>query len=140
MFLASSEKISFPANKKVVTYYFWEATGNIEILKKKNGSRRIQKKERKEKEPVCYECRKPGHLRPDCLRLKKTSQTEKSKKHHKKFKRKALAAAWENEEATSSDSSSSSSEKEQVNLALIVGLDESLVLNPWLHGPQPKET
>ncbi|MQL94742.1 hypothetical protein Taro_027400 [Colocasia esculenta] len=39
--------------------------------KKKNGSRRIQKKDRKEKEPVCYECRKPVHLRPDCPKLKK---------------------------------------------------------------------
>ncbi|MQL85163.1 hypothetical protein Taro_017678 [Colocasia esculenta] len=94
------------------------------LKKKKNGSRRIQRKEKKENEPVCYECRKPGHLRPDCLRLKKTGQTEKSKKLHKKFKRKAMATAWENEEDTSSDSSSSSSEKEQVNLAVMVGLDE----------------
>ncbi|MQL75644.1 hypothetical protein Taro_008013 [Colocasia esculenta] len=94
------------------------------LKKKKNGSRRIQRKEKKEKELVCYECIKLGHLRPDCPRLKKTGQTEKSKKQHKKFKRKVMAAAWENEEDTSSDSSSSSSEKEQVNLALMVGLDE----------------
>ncbi|MQM01830.1 hypothetical protein Taro_034589 [Colocasia esculenta] len=86
------------------------------LKKKKNGSRRIQKKERKEKEPVCYECKKPGQLRPDCPRLKKTGQTEKFKKYHKKFKRKAMAAAWENEKATSSDLSSSSSEKEQDSL------------------------
>ncbi|MQM08249.1 hypothetical protein Taro_041103 [Colocasia esculenta] len=79
------------------------------LKKKKNGSRGIQKKERKEKESVCYECRKPGHLRPDYPKLKKTGQPEKSKKKHKKFKRKAMAAAWENEEATSSESSSSES-------------------------------
>ncbi|MQL97085.1 hypothetical protein Taro_029768 [Colocasia esculenta] len=84
------------------------------LKKKKNGSRRIQRKEKKEKEPVFYECRKPGHLRPDCLRLKKTGQTEKPKKQHKKFKRKVMAAAWENDEATSSVSSSSDSEKEQI--------------------------
>ncbi|MQM12366.1 hypothetical protein Taro_045284 [Colocasia esculenta] len=86
------------------------------LKKKKNISRRIQKKERKEKDPVCYECRKPGHLRPDCPKLKKTGQPEKSKKKHKKFKRKAMAAAWENEEATSSESSSSELEKEQDSL------------------------
>ncbi|MQL70632.1 hypothetical protein Taro_002934 [Colocasia esculenta] len=85
------------------------------LKKKKNGSRRIQKKEKKEKEPVCYERRKPGHLRPDCPRIKKTGQPKKSKKKHKKFKRKAMAAAWENEEATSSES-----EKEQVE-SLIQG-------------------
>ncbi|MQM06843.1 hypothetical protein Taro_039673 [Colocasia esculenta] len=81
--------------------------------KKKNGSRRIQKKDKKEKEPVCYECRKPGHLRPDCPKLKKTSQLEKPKKKHKKFKRKAMAAAWDKEEVSTLDSSSSESEKEQ---------------------------
>ncbi|MQM11664.1 hypothetical protein Taro_044573, partial [Colocasia esculenta] len=83
------------------------------LKKKKNGSRRFQKKERKEKEPVCYECRKPRHLRPDCPRLKKTGQPKKSKIKHKKFKRKAMAATWKNEETTYSESSSSESEKEQ---------------------------
>ncbi|MQM12379.1 hypothetical protein Taro_045296 [Colocasia esculenta] len=35
-----------------------------------------------------------------------------------------MAAAWDNEEATTSESSSSDSKKEQVSLALMVGLDE----------------
>ncbi|MQM15030.1 hypothetical protein Taro_047967 [Colocasia esculenta] len=92
-------------------------TGDMRILKKKkNGSRRIQKKEKKQKEPVYYECRKHGHLRPDCPKLKKTGQPEKSKKKHKKFKRKAMAAAWDNEEVSISDSSSSDSEEEQDSL------------------------
>ncbi|MQL67951.1 hypothetical protein Taro_000259, partial [Colocasia esculenta] len=92
------------------------------LKKKKNGSRRIQKKEKKEKEPVCYECRKPGNLRPDCPKLKKTGQPEKFKKQHKKFKRKAMATAWENDEATTSESSSSDSEKEQ-EIFLLFSLD-----------------
>ncbi|MQM16969.1 hypothetical protein Taro_049929 [Colocasia esculenta] len=83
------------------------------LKKKKNGSKRIQKKDKKEKEPVYYECRKPRHLRPDCPRLKKTGQLEKSKKKHKKYNKKVMVAAWDNEEVSSSDSSSSDSEKEQ---------------------------
>ncbi|MQM15958.1 hypothetical protein Taro_048911 [Colocasia esculenta] len=75
-------------------------------------------KDSKEKELVCYECRKPGHLRPDCPRLKKTGQPKKSKKKHKKFKRNAMAAAWDNEEATTSESSSSDFEKEQDSLGV----------------------
>ncbi|MQM19994.1 hypothetical protein Taro_053007, partial [Colocasia esculenta] len=81
-------------------------------------------------EPVCYQCRKSGHLRLDSLRLKKTGQQDKSKKkqisdeNHKKCKRKAMAAAWDNKEVATSDSSSSDSEKEQASLALMVGLDD----------------
>ncbi|MQM04787.1 hypothetical protein Taro_037594 [Colocasia esculenta] len=92
------------------------------LKKKKNGSRRIQKKDKKKKEPVCYECRKPGHLRPNCLRLKKIGQQDKSKKKqisdekHKNFKRRAMTAAWDNEEVSTSDSSSSYSKKDQDNL------------------------
>ncbi|MQM14752.1 hypothetical protein Taro_047687 [Colocasia esculenta] len=103
------------------------------LKKKKNRSRRIQKKEKKEKELVCYECRKPGHLRLDCPKLKKTGQPEKFKKKYKKFKRKAMAAAWDIEEVTTSSSSSSESEKEQVNLALMAGLDE---VEPLIQGEQ----
>ncbi|MQM19399.1 hypothetical protein Taro_052403, partial [Colocasia esculenta] len=103
------------------------------LKKKKNGSRRIQKKERKEKEPVCYECRKPGHLRPDCPKLKKVGQLEKSKKQHKKFKRKAMAAAWNNDEAKSSESSSSKSEKVQKILINFVITKKVEIVEPLLY-------
>ncbi|MQM17309.1 hypothetical protein Taro_050277 [Colocasia esculenta] len=58
------------------------------LKKKKNGSRRIQKKEKKEKEPVCYECKKPGHLRPDCPRLKKIGQLENLRRSTRNSKEK----------------------------------------------------
>ncbi|MQL99129.1 hypothetical protein Taro_031847 [Colocasia esculenta] len=59
------------------------------LKKKKNESRMIQRKEKKEKEPVCYECRIPEHLRPDCPRLKKTGQTESPRSSTKSSKEKS---------------------------------------------------
>ncbi|MQL76927.1 hypothetical protein Taro_009321 [Colocasia esculenta] len=100
------------------------------LKKKKNGSKRIQKKDKKEKEPVCYECRNPGHLRPNCLRLKKIGQQDKSKKKHKKYKKKAMTIAWDNEEVSSSDSSSSDSKKDKSNLSS--SYPKSTSVNPKL--------
>ncbi|GAV67505.1 LOW QUALITY PROTEIN: zf-CCHC domain-containing protein/DUF4219 domain-containing protein, partial [Cephalotus follicularis] len=53
------------------------------------------KEEKEEKEVICYECDKPGHIRPECPKLKK-----------KKDKKKAMIATW-------SDSDESSSEDEE---------------------------
>ncbi|XP_057999323.1 uncharacterized protein LOC131178382 [Hevea brasiliensis] len=52
--------------------------------------KRIFKKDKGESSkrdpPICFECNKPGHIRMDCPKLKKT---------FKKFKKKALKATWD---------------------------------------------
>lgn len=39
------------------------------------------KDENKGKDIVCYECKKPGHIKPDCPFLKKTKGNPGKKKH-----------------------------------------------------------
>ena len=56
---------------------------------------------------ICYECKKPGHVRPECPQVKGSN---------KKVKRRAMLAAWGN----SSDDDSSDEENEQANLCFIV--------------------
>ncbi|PKA50076.1 hypothetical protein AXF42_Ash021107 [Apostasia shenzhenica] len=102
------------------------SSGDEEALmkKKRNFSRRAQKKPFKPKEKkestsknkeddiVCYECKKPGHIKPNCPLLK----TRKVKK-----KKKALVATW-------SDSDSSTSEEDEknevANLCLMANIDD----------------
>ncbi|GAV79432.1 zf-CCHC domain-containing protein, partial [Cephalotus follicularis] len=49
------------------------------------------KSDKEEKEVICYECNKPGHIRSDCPKLKKKDQ------------RKAMIATWSNSDDSSSD-------------------------------------
>ncbi|MQL79697.1 hypothetical protein Taro_012144 [Colocasia esculenta] len=93
-------------------------------FKKNKEYKKQEGRDSKKTEPICYECNKPGHLRPDCLRLKKTGQPEKSKKLHKKFKRKAMAAAWDNSSDSDSELSSSSEEEDKANLAFMANTEE----------------
>ncbi|PKA52920.1 hypothetical protein AXF42_Ash001901 [Apostasia shenzhenica] len=97
---------------------------NALMKKKRNFSRRAQKKSFKPKEKkestsknkeddiVCYECKKSGHIKPNCPLLK----TRKVKK-----KKQALVATW-------SDSDSSTSEEDEknevVNLCLMANIDD----------------
>ncbi|GAV68040.1 zf-CCHC domain-containing protein/UBN2 domain-containing protein, partial [Cephalotus follicularis] len=56
-----------------------------------------------QREPTCYECKKPGHFKNECPNLKKKEQFKKKNEYFKK--KKAMVATW-------SDSDSSSSEEE----------------------------
>lgn len=68
---------------------------------KKNFSNQKESKSEKSKkdEVICYECKKPGHIRTDCPLLKSS----------KKSKKKAMKATWDD-----SDESGSESENEEV--------------------------
>ncbi|GAV87747.1 zf-CCHC domain-containing protein, partial [Cephalotus follicularis] len=71
-----------------------------------------------EKEVICYKCNKPGHIRPDCPKLKK-----------KKDKKKAMIATWIN----SDDSSSDDDENEEIaNIAFMAMEDENEVCSSSL--------
>ena len=91
---------------------------NRKFIKKGEISRDKKKEKDKEKDqgPVCYECKKSGHLRYDCPLLNSSLR--------KKMK-KALFGAWTDNE----DSSSSSNEEETtntVNLCLMALEDEDV--------------
>ena len=66
-------------------------------------------KKHNNKEPICYNCGKSGHIKADCFKKKKDEKPkeaikEKKKKSYKKGKR-AMAAAWSHEDVSSSESS-----------------------------------
>ncbi|MQL69927.1 hypothetical protein Taro_002249 [Colocasia esculenta] len=92
----------------------------------------------KKSEPICYECKKPGHIKAECLKLKKAKF--KKKDHSKKFrkhKKKAMAAAWSNDSDSDSESSSSEEEEEKANLAFMENIEEKGVLrdSDWESAP-----
>ncbi|MQM01708.1 hypothetical protein Taro_034460 [Colocasia esculenta] len=75
-------------------------------------------------EPICYECKKPEHIKAECPKLKKGENKKKDNfKKFKKYKKKAMAAAWENSSDPDSESSSSSDE-EEANLAFMANTEE----------------
>ena len=95
--------------------------------KKKKGF--ILKKDKKGKtkqdEVICFECKELGHVRPECLRLKKNFKKKASKK-------KALMATWE--DLDKEQESAESQEKEEIvaNLCFmadIVSKEETEVLD-----------
>ncbi|GAV92058.1 zf-CCHC domain-containing protein/UBN2 domain-containing protein, partial [Cephalotus follicularis] len=70
------------------------------------------KNKKYEKEVICYECDKPGHIRPDCPKLKKKKDN---------LKKKAMIATWSDND----DSSSDDEKKEEVaNIAFMVMEDD----------------
>ena len=70
---------------------------------KEDPSKEKEKEKEKEREqPICYECKRPGHYKMDCLQLKKSMR--------KKYKKKTMMATW-------SESEDSSSEKEESKVA-----------------------
>ncbi|MQL76149.1 hypothetical protein Taro_008538 [Colocasia esculenta] len=80
----------------------------------------------KKGETICYECKKPGHIKADCPMIKKNDHKKKdSSKKFRRYKKKAMAAAWENSSDSDSESSSSSDE-EEANLALMANIEEKV--------------
>ncbi|MQL79838.1 hypothetical protein Taro_012266 [Colocasia esculenta] len=91
-------------------------------------------KEVKRSEPICYECKKPGRIKAECPKLKKTEFKKKDNmKKFKKYKKKAMTAAWNNESELDSESSSNEEEEEKANLAFMANIDDkgSLRVSKW---------
>ncbi|MQM16765.1 hypothetical protein Taro_049725 [Colocasia esculenta] len=81
-------------------------------------------KDAKKSELVCYECKKPGHIKAECLKLKKREFKKKdNSKKFRRYKKKAMAATWSNESDSDSESSSSDGEEEKANLAFMANVE-----------------
>ncbi|MQL84756.1 hypothetical protein Taro_017267 [Colocasia esculenta] len=99
-------------------------------FKKNKDFKRTDGKDVKKGEPVCYECKKPGHIKAECPKIKKPEFRKKdSSKKFRKYKKKAMAAAWEN--SSDSDSKlSSCSDEEDANLAFMANTEDKCVDTP----------
>ncbi|GAV78874.1 zf-CCHC domain-containing protein [Cephalotus follicularis] len=94
------------------------------FLKSQKGKKALKKfphnvESSKKEEPICYECKKPGHFKNECPNLKKK---EKFIKEHSK-KKKAMVATWDDSDLSSSDESGS--DEEFVNFALMAMEEDS---------------
>ncbi|GAV80083.1 zf-CCHC domain-containing protein [Cephalotus follicularis] len=98
------------------------------LLDKKNFSKKQLKKfqtkgdssksDKDEKKLICYECNKPGHIRPDCPKLKK-----------KRDKKKATIATWSDNDDSSTDEDEN---KEIANIAFMAMEGENEVCSSSL--------
>ncbi|MQL82401.1 hypothetical protein Taro_014877 [Colocasia esculenta] len=94
-------------------------------FKKGKDFKKSEVKDTKKSEPICYECKKPGHIKAECLKLKKTEFRKKdSSKKFKRYKKKAMAATWSNDSDSDIESSSSEEEEEKANLAFMENIEE----------------
>ncbi|MQL83829.1 hypothetical protein Taro_016326, partial [Colocasia esculenta] len=94
-------------------------------FKKSEDFKKGEGKDTKRAEPICYECKKPGHIKAECLKLKKTEVRKKdSTRKFRKYKKKAMAAAWDNNNDSDSESSLSEEEEEKANLAFMANVEE----------------
>ncbi|GAV58074.1 hypothetical protein CFOL_v3_01610, partial [Cephalotus follicularis] len=76
------------------------------------------KSDKEEKEVICYECNKPGNIRPDCPKLNKN-----------KDKKKAMIATW----SDNGDSSSDEDKNEEIaNIAFMAMEDDNEVCSTSL--------
>ncbi|MQM12722.1 hypothetical protein Taro_045641 [Colocasia esculenta] len=94
------------------------------FFKRNKEFRKPEGNDLKKGEPICYECKKPGHIKAECPKLKKDGHKKKDNfRRFKKYKKKTMAAAWENSSDSDSESSSSS-DKEEANLAFMANIDD----------------
>ncbi|MQM05260.1 hypothetical protein Taro_038069 [Colocasia esculenta] len=97
-------------------------------FKKGKDFKKPKVKDVKKSEPICYECKKPGHIKAECPKLKKTEFKKKdNSKKFRRYKKKAMVAAWNNESDSDSESSSSDEEEEKANLAFMASVDDKKV-------------
>ncbi|MQL97827.1 hypothetical protein Taro_030528 [Colocasia esculenta] len=93
-------------------------------FKKNKEFKKPDGKDQKKGEPICYECKKPGHIKEDCPKFKKPEFRKKeSSKKFRRHKKKAMAAAWSNSSDSDSESSSSCDE-EEANLVFMANTEE----------------
>ncbi|MQL79535.1 hypothetical protein Taro_011982, partial [Colocasia esculenta] len=93
-------------------------------FKKNKDFKRSDGKDVKKGEPICYECKKPGHIKAECPKIKKPEFRKKDiSKKFRKYKKKAMAAAWENSSDSDSESSSCNDE-EEANLAFMANTED----------------
>ncbi|MQM07256.1 hypothetical protein Taro_040095 [Colocasia esculenta] len=96
-------------------------------LKKGKDFKKTEAKDIKKNEPICYECKKPGHIKAECPKLKKSEFRKKdSSRKFRRYKKKAMAAAWDNNSDSDSESSSNSEEEEKANLAFMADITEKI--------------
>ncbi|MQM02538.1 hypothetical protein Taro_035304 [Colocasia esculenta] len=98
-------------------------------FKKNKESKKIEGKDSKKGVPICYECKKPRHIKVECPKLKKPEFKKKdSSKKFRRYKKKAMATAWSNSSDSDSKSSLSSEEEEEANLAFMANTEEKTEL------------
>ncbi|MQL88567.1 hypothetical protein Taro_021134 [Colocasia esculenta] len=99
------------------------------FFKKNKEFKKSEGNDLKKGEPICYECKKPGHIKAECPKLKKDGHKKKDNfRRFKKYKKKAMAVAWENSSDLDSESSSSS-DKEKANLAFMANTDDKTLFD-----------
>ncbi|XP_037496348.1 uncharacterized protein LOC119371036 [Jatropha curcas] len=70
-------------------------------------------------EVVCYECNKPGHIKPNCPKLKRKSKKEKPKQ--------AFVAAWSDSDVSNSESQSDEEESANIYLMTTINSDSKKI-------------
>ncbi|MQL92058.1 hypothetical protein Taro_024670 [Colocasia esculenta] len=98
---------------------FKSSRSRRKFFKKWKDFKKPEGKDVKKSESICYECKKPGHIKTDCPKLKKAEFKKKDNS-----KKKAMTAAWNNESDSDSESSSSDEEEEKANMAFIANTNK----------------
>lgn len=98
----------------------FQSNGNIRRSSNRNFTDRGEssRDKPKEKEVICYECKKPGHMRGECPDIQKKARKFKTKK--------AMKATWSDSEE---ESCSDDSKKSESNLCLMADHEESTEVN-----------